>query len=84
MLAAIWELFDLQCGKLLAPLVKGMMGFLVPEFNLSEEMQALLQSVSPATIDRKLRKAKKRYRLKGVSTAKPGTLLKSQPHTGLF
>ena len=77
-LAAIWELFDLQCGKLLAPLVKGMMGFLVPEFNLTEELQALLQSVSPATIDRKLRKAKKRCRLKGVSATKPGTLLKSR------
>jgi hypothetical protein len=55
-----------------------MMGFLVPEFNLSEELQALLVSVSPATIDRKLRKAKQRYRLKGISTTKPGSLLKSQ------
>jgi len=77
-LVAIWEFFDLQCGKLLSPLIKGVMGFLVPEFNLSEELQALFQSVSPATIDRKLRKAKKRYRLKGVSTTKAGTLLKSQ------
>jgi hypothetical protein len=41
-------------------------------------MQTLLKSVSPATIDRKLKKAKQRYRLKGLSTTKPGTLLKSQ------
>jgi hypothetical protein len=78
LLRAVWELFDFQCGKLLSPLIKGMMCFLVPEFTISEALQALLVSVSPATIDRKLRKAKERYRLKGISTTKPGTLLKSQ------
>jgi hypothetical protein len=77
-LNAVWELFDFQCGKLLAPLIKGMMSFLVPEFNLGEELTALLMSASPATIDRKLSKEKRRHRLKGISTTKPGTLLKSQ------
>ena len=67
-LRAVWELFDFQCGKLLSPMVKGMMSFLVLEFNLSEELQALLLSVSPATIDRKLRKHKEHYRLKGIHT----------------
>jgi hypothetical protein len=77
-LSDLWEFFDFQCGKLLAPLVKGMMGFLVQEFNFSEDILALLSSVSPATIDRKLRKQKKACRLKGIHTTKPGTLLKSQ------
>jgi hypothetical protein len=77
-LKAIWELFDFQCGKLLSPLLKGMNSFLIPEFNLNEELQTLLQSVSPATIDRKLKQEKQRYRLKGISTTKPGSLLKSQ------
>jgi len=77
-LLSLWEFFDFQCGKLLAPLLKGMIGFLVQEFSLSEDMRALLLSVSPATIDRKLRNQKKRYRLKGIRTTKPGTLLKSQ------
>jgi hypothetical protein len=77
-LTAAWELFDFQCGKLLAPLVRGVMSFLVSEFNLSEEAQALFLSVSPATIDRKLGKEKQRYRLKGIHTTKPGSLLKSQ------
>ena len=77
-LTAIWELFDFQCGKLLAPLVKGMIDFLVIEFTLSEDIRTLLLSVSPATIDRKLRKEKSRYRLKGIHTTKPGTFLKSQ------
>jgi len=75
---SLWEFFDFQCGKLLAPLLKGMAGFFVQEFNLSEDMRALLLSVSPATIDRKLRNQKKRCRLKGIHTTKPGTLLKSQ------
>jgi len=77
-LKAIWELFDFQCGKLLSPMVKGMISFLVLEFNLSEQLKALLLSVSPATIDRKLRKHKEHYRLKGIHTTKPGTLLKNQ------
>ena len=77
-LKAVWELFDYQCGKLLAPLVRGMIVFLVKEFDLNEGIRTLLQSVSPATIDRKLRKQKERYRLKGIRTTKPGSLLKSQ------
>jgi hypothetical protein len=45
---------------------------------MDEALCALFKSVSPATIDRKLRKEKKRYRLKGISTTRQGTLLKSQ------
>ncbi|MDR2942389.1 MAG: hypothetical protein LBV17_07350 [Treponema sp.] len=45
-LMTIWELFDFQCGKLLAPLISGMMSLLIPEFNLIEVFQTLLQSVS--------------------------------------
>jgi hypothetical protein len=41
-------------------------------------MRTLIKSVSPATIDRKLKKGKERFRIKGISTAKPGSLLKSQ------
>ena len=78
MLAAIWALFDYQCGKLLSPLIKGMIDFLVFEFGLNEELRSLLLSVSPATIDRKLKKEKERFRLKGIRTTKPGSLLKSQ------
>jgi hypothetical protein len=77
-LIRIWELFDFQCGKLLAPLVRGMIDFLVPEFGLSEDIRALLLSVSPATADRKLRREKERCRLKGIRTTRPGSLLKSQ------
>jgi len=74
----IWELFDFQCGKILAPLMRGMISFLAIEYNLNDELRALLETVSPATIDRKLKKEKERYKLKGISTTKRGTLLKGQ------
>jgi hypothetical protein len=77
-LKAIWDFFDFQCGKLLSPLMKGMITFLVVEFNLSDDMRTLLETVSPATIDRKLKKEKERFRLKGIRTTKPGSMLKSQ------
>jgi len=74
----IWEFFDFQCGKLLAPLIKSAVEFLVIEFGINEELKGLFQTVSAAAIDRKLKHEKKRYRLKGISTTKKGTLLKSQ------
>jgi hypothetical protein len=77
-LSDIWEFFDYQCGKLLAPLIRGMIDFLVLEFGLDEDICVLLNSVSPSTIDRKLKKEKSRFRLKGIHTTKPGTILKSQ------
>ena len=70
----IWELFDCQCGKLLAPLIRGMINFLVLEYNLTEELRTLLETISPATIDRRLKKEKERYRLKGIGTTKHGSL----------
>ena len=77
-LSGIWELFDYQCGKLLAPLIRGMIDFLVIEFGLSDQFRGLFETISPSTIDRKLKKAKERFRLKGIRTTKPGSLLKSQ------
>ena len=77
-LKAVWELFDYQCGKLLAPLIRGMMDFLAAEFKLDEELSALFKTVSGPAVDRKLRKEKERCRLKGIHTTKSGSLLKSQ------
>jgi len=76
-LEKIWELFDYQCGKLLAPLIREMIAFLVIEYQLNAELKTLFETVSPATIDRKLKHEKKRFRIKGISTTKPGALLKS-------
>ena len=40
-------------------LLREMIDFLVLEFGLSEDIRALLLSISPTTIDRKLRKQNK-------------------------
>ena len=77
-LTEIWELFDFQCGKLLAPLIRGMIDFLAIEYAMSQKLRSLFETVSPATIDRKLKHEKKRFRIKGINTTKPGSLLKSQ------
>jgi len=76
-LKEIWELFDFQCGKLLAPLIRGMIAYLAIEFAMGAELQALFETASPSTIDRKLKHEKKRFRIKGIGTTKPGALLKS-------
>jgi IS30 family transposase len=55
-----------------------MMDFLAAEFKLDGELSALFKTVSGPAVDRKLRKEKARYRLKGMRTTKPGTLLKNQ------
>ena len=77
-LIKIWLFFDCPCGKLLEPLIKSSIDFLADEFYITEELYELFKSVSAAAIDRKLKHEKKRYRLKGISTTKKGTLLKSQ------
>ena len=51
-----------------------MMSFLVIGFGLSDQFQALLETISPSTIDRKLKREKERFRLKGMYTTKPGSL----------
>ena len=48
------------------------------EYNLDNDLKTLLETASPATIDRKLKKEKERCRIKSMSTTKRGTLLKSQ------
>jgi hypothetical protein len=77
-LSGIWEFFDFPCGKLLAPFITSAIDFLALEFSRVQEFRTLFLSVSPATIDRKLKSEKKRCRIKGITTTKGGTLLKNQ------
>jgi len=46
------------------------------EYRFDEITLKLLREISPATVDRNLKRAKERFRLRGRSTTKPGTLLK--------
>jgi hypothetical protein len=77
-LSALWDFFDFPCGKLFSPLLRGIINYPAGGFNLDEKTRAPLCSISPAGIDRKLKKHKERYRFKDIHTTKPGSLLKSR------
>ncbi len=80
-LRKIWVVFDLICGKRLAPFMAEAVGKLKKhkEIETTGKVDRKLMTMSASTIDRLLKKEKDRYRLgKGRSGTKPGTLLKNQ------
>jgi hypothetical protein len=78
-LEQIWEICGRICSKRLQPFLPEIVTVLTRchELDLSTETQALLFAMSPATIDRCLKKARFTTPQHGISTTKPGTLLKA-------
>lgn len=76
-LTRIWELCGRICSKRLHPFIPEMVKVLErhDELHLAEDTKALLLQMSRATIDRCLQPARFEPR-KGLSTTKPGSLLK--------
>jgi len=76
-LEKIWETCGRICSKRLHPFLPEMISVMerFGELACSPETKRLLLSMSRSTIDRCLVKARY-YSLKGISTTKPGTLLK--------
>jgi hypothetical protein len=75
----IWLSTDQRCGKRLKSAIPLYLPFYsVHHGELSSEVRTMLLAVSPATIDRLLRRTKARYAGKGRSLTKPGSLLRSQ------
>lgn len=74
-LVQVWRICGGICGKRLAPFVPEMVRVLERhgEMQLDEETRALLLRMSASTIDRKLAPYRQQQ---GVTTTKPGTLLK--------
>lgn len=79
-LRSLWEVSDYLCGKRLAPFISITLPVLerFGEIKPDEQMRAKLMEASPATIDRLLRKDRKKLTLKSKARTKPGTLLKHQ------
>jgi len=77
-LRAIWIFFWYRCGKILAPFIRNQIEYLEPAFHITPEVKELLLKISPATIDRLLKKDRKKLSPKGKSLTKPGKLLKKQ------
>jgi hypothetical protein len=70
----------MPAGKRLAPMLAELVAVLrhFGELVIEEDTAALLVSMSAATIDRRLAPERRKQRLKGRCTTKPGSLLKSQ------
>lgn len=77
-LKVIWPYMDLACGKRLHEGIGDMLDALVRfgEVDFGGDIIQKLLRMSAATMDRLLKKDKATLRLKGISTTKPGTLLK--------
>lgn len=78
-LKTIWIAEDNICGQRLKPFIPDVLRKLeeFKEIKINKEVRKKLLEVSSATIDRMLKATKKQYELKGRSTTKPGTLLRS-------
>ena len=76
-LVKVWRVCGCICGKRLQPFMPEMVAVLerYEELVLDEQTRRLLQQMSAATIDRKLALFRQQQG-RGLSTTKPGTLLK--------
>ncbi|MCB0321298.1 MAG: transposase family protein [Bdellovibrionales bacterium] len=75
----IWKGADYKCGKRLKKAIPSFLPYYEKHHgNLAPEIELMLLKISPATIDRVLRKTKALYYGKGKSLTKPGSLLRSQ------
>lgn len=80
LLKKLWTISNFACGKRLVPAIPIYLEALArhKELRVNKEEKKLLLKISPATVDRMLKRAKKAISLKGRSKTKPGTLLKNQ------
>jgi hypothetical protein len=75
----IWLTANLPCSKRLkAVLPLWLPGYVQEYGNLPEEVTSALLAISHATIDRLLNPIRVKYKGRGRSTTKPGTLLRKQ------
>jgi hypothetical protein len=78
-LKKIWLEANLPCSKRLKVILPLWLPSYVKEFGcLSLEVVKALHRISPATLDRLLEPARVKYRGRGTTTTKPGTLLRKQ------
>jgi len=78
-LKVVWEASDRLCSRRLKPFLPEMVKVLRrhDEQQIHADMEAQLCRISPATIDRLLKPYRRLGGRKGVSTTRPGSLLKS-------
>ena len=74
----LWRTSDYLCGKRLHVYLTEIIPVLKKcnEISIDEETEKKLMDISPATTDRLLKNEKTKFKLKGRSLTRPGTLLK--------
>jgi hypothetical protein len=79
-LVKVWRSANCICGKRLVPCMEHFVSSLERhgELDLSPETRSLLLQMSPATADRLLQRHRLQHKRRGLSTTKPGTLLKQR------
>jgi hypothetical protein len=78
-LERIWLTANLPCSKILKVVLPMWLKYYSQEFGgLSLDVVKALRRISPATIDRLLKPLRQKYKRRGRSTTKPGTLLRKQ------
>lgn len=79
-LVFLWKLSGCLCSRRLVQFIRTVLPSLVKnrKYTVAADVKAKLMTISHATIDRLMQKEKARYRIKGRSSTKPGTLLKHQ------
>lgn len=75
-LAAIWQAAGYPCSARLQALLPLWLPWAVKRLTLSAQAQKQLLTISPATIDRRLRPKKRQLKKRLYGRTKPGTLLK--------
>jgi len=76
----LWVMTNLACSKRLKAAIRLWLPYYHSKNNnlLSDEDRKLLLEISPRTIDRLLHQLKSKHKKLGLSTTKPGSLLKKQ------
>jgi hypothetical protein len=85
LLAHVWALMGMPCGKYLVVMLELWLPLLAAAGDLdkpfaTEAALVELTAMSAATVDRYLKPARDRMRIKGISTTKPSLLLVAQHH----
>lgn len=75
-LAAIWEAAGYPCSARLKALLALWLPWAIKRWALSAQVQKQLLTISPATIDRRLKSKKRQLKKRLYGRTKPGTLLK--------
>jgi hypothetical protein len=82
LLEHVWALMGMPCGKYLVVMLAVWLPLLAEAGDLdrpfaTEQVLAELKAMSAATVDRYLKPARDRMRIKGISTTKPSPLLRN-------